>query len=364
MNRFVFGLTLLLVLPLAQALTLEEALARAASRPDAITAQLELLMAESDWLRVQSDPLALRLDELQAEQAVTLGRAELRLAFYRGLLEIAQAYTGVLQARQQLELAETGLELNRSSLDIARIRLANGSATELDVREAEVALDEAEQNVAAAASGLAVAESNLAGMIGQEVEASALEPVSVDLLVALPELELALEAAAQHPQLLQSQQGLELARASLDVLDPSYASAAQLEAARTRLRTTERLVAEAERGFALQVRNLYLQAETAAESYRVAQEALENARGRFEVEQDRFEAGLIARIQVQQAELSVLQAEFEAQQARHAYLSALLELQQGALVQLPGPEVLDFQQVQARLAEEAQSLEGEGSDGD
>ena len=273
LTLFAFGFT--------HALTLEEALQSADARPDAVTQNLELLNARNDLIRVQGDPLALRLERTQAEQAVELNRAELEEAYYSAVLEITQAYTGVLQGREQLELARKGLSVSETALDIARIRLENGSATQLDVQEAEVALNDAEKNLTAAQNGLNVSENNLEGMIGQEVTASELEPVDDAYLTPLPPLEQALEAAQDHPQLLQSRQGLELARIGLDLLDPSYASASQIESSRTQLETTQELVQEAQRGFNLQVRNLFIQAENAQETYQVEQDSLVNARERL-----------------------------------------------------------------------------------
>jgi len=332
---FVFGF--------AHALTLEEALQSAPSRPDAVTANLELLNARNDLIRVQGDPLALRIDRVQAEQAVELNLAQLEEAYYSAVLEITQAYTGVLQGRAQLELAYKGMAVAQASLDIAQIRLDNGSATQLDVQEAQVALNDAEKNLTAAQNGLNVSENNLEGMIGQEVAASDLEPVPDPYLAPLPPLAQALEAAQDHPQLLQSRQGLELARIGLDLLDPSYASASQIESSRTQLETTQELVQEAQRGFNLQVRNLFIQAENAQETLQVEQDSLVNARERLTFQQDRLESGLIAEIQLNQAELEFLQTQLSVLQARHGYLVALQQLQEGALISLEGPPAYNFE---------------------
>ena len=333
----------LLALGSVQALTLEEALQSADARPDAVTQNLELLNARNDLIRVQGDPLALRLERTQAEQAVALNRAELEEAYYSAVLEITQAYTGVLQGREQLELAQKGMSVSQAALDIAQIRANNGSATQLDVQEAQVALNDAEKNLTAAQNGLNVSENNLEGMIGQEVTASDLEPVDDSYLTALPSLDQALEAAQDHPQLLQSRQGLDLARIGLDLLDPSYASASQIESSRTQLETTQELVQEAQRGFSLQVRNLFIQAENAQETFQVERDSLVNARERLAFQQDRLESGLIAQIELDRAELEFLQTQLAVLQARHGYLVALQQLQEGALISLEGPPAYNFE---------------------
>src|SRR5690606_40243220 len=105
------------------------------ARPEAITTRLELLTARSNLLRVESDPLALRMDRLQAEQDVARLEAEHRHALFTALQQIAEAYTGVLQAREQAGLAREALALSEAALEVARIRLANGSATALERSE-------------------------------------------------------------------------------------------------------------------------------------------------------------------------------------------------------------------------------------
>lgn len=328
---------LLLALPLANALSLEEALRSAPSRPNAVTAKLELLNAQNTLIRVQGDPLALRLDRVQAEQAAQLRRAQFEQARYGAMLEIAQAYTGVLQARDQLAFAQNGLVLSEAALDVARIRLENGSATPLDVQEAQVSLNEAQSNAVFARNGLGVARNTLEGMIGQQVDAAALTPVPDTFLAALPALGRVIDAADDHPQPLEARQGLELARVGVETLDPSYASPSQLEGARTQLQTTEALVQESRRGFDLQVRNLYLQAGNARETYEIAQAGLANARRRLNFQKDRLESGLLAEIQYNQAAQEFSQTELTTSQARYSYLSALLQLQADTLTQLELP---------------------------
>src|SRR5690606_20216009 len=151
--------------------------------------RLELLTANNDLVRVEADPLALRMDRLQATQAVELLEAQHRHALFTALQEIAQAYTGVPQARAPAQLARHGLELSETALEVANTRFANGGASSLDGRDAEIALEEARQGVEAATSGLSVARANLEGMIGREVDPDELEPVPDDLFIDLPDLD-------------------------------------------------------------------------------------------------------------------------------------------------------------------------------
>lgn len=319
----------------ARALTLPEALATAESRSGVVTAELALGDAERAATRTEADPLALRPDLLQARQAAALAEAELRAARYDAYLEIAQAYVQVLQLERQLGIAEASRDLAERGLEIARIRLERGGATELDVREAENRLAEARSGVASAVQGLALARSSLESLTG--LDADDVEPVP-DALLAVPAPELpglrnALEGA---PTLLQATQGLELARVGRDLLDPSFAARTRIEEAELGVQQAEEGVAEARRGLELQLRSLVDAVRTARESLEVAREALANARERQEVERARLEAGLIAEVAFEETRLATRRAELAAATAEHDLLLALLRLQAEADVPVEG----------------------------
>lgn len=315
----------------ASALSLAEAWAAAPARPDAITTRLELLTANNALVRTQADPLALRMDLLQANQSVELLEAQHRHALFTALQEIAEAYTGVLQAREQASLARSGLELSEAGLAVAKIRFANGGATTFDVRDAEIAVQEALQGVEAATSGLDVARSNLEGMIGREVDPAELEPVAAELLVTPASLAEVTTDLDEHPTLLQASQGVALARTGVDLLDPAYAPLAQIESAKTQLGTAEELVAEAHRGFELQARNAYLQVQTSADRHAVAADRVAAAEQRLELQRVRLDGGLISQLQLDQAGLELQQQQLELLGAKHEHLLALLRLQSATM---------------------------------
>ena len=328
-------LSLALSMATASALTLPEALARAEGRVAVVNAQLDYDDGRRALARSQADPLALRLELLQAEQRVALAEAQLEQARYQAFAEIAQGYTQVLEAQFQHELAQAGRDLNAQALEIARIRLERGSGTSLDVQDAETNLKDADQNVDAARQGVELAHNNLQGLTGLEVDSA--EPVPFDLdAVALPPLDDMLARLSAHPSLLQANQGLELARLGRDLLDPSYASRAQIEAAELQIEQAQGGTKEAQRGLELQLRSLYNSTVTARQSLVIARESLANAQEREQIERQRLEAGLIAEISYRQTRFVTLQAAFAAVRAEHGHLRALLDLQAGAITPLGG----------------------------
>ena len=328
-------LSLLLLLPSAHALTLAEALDRADERLGVVNALLELDDGRRALERTRADPLALRLEHAQAEQRLVLAEAQLEQARYQAYAEITQGYTQLLEAQRQLDLAEAARGLSAQALDIARIRFERGSATALDVQDAETNLNDAASNVDAAAQGVALARSNLQGLTGLEIDEATEVAFDFDGF-ELPLFDQVEAHLARHPTLLQAAQGLELARLGRDLLDPAYAAATQIEAAELQITQAEAGVHESNRGVNLQARSLHNAADNARRSLTIARESFATTLAREAIERQRLEAGLIAEITFRQTQLGSQQAALSVLQAEHAYLRALLDLQSGTLTPIQG----------------------------
>jgi len=316
--------------------TLDDLLATIDGRVGVVTAELDLDEAERALARTEADPLALRLDLTRARQAVALAEAEALAARFDALAEVAAAWARVRETELQVALAAGARDLAARALDIARLRAERGSATRLDVEEATTDLEDAEKNLAAARDGLALARADLAGLTNHA------GPVALDALErerlerALPD-DATFEAAIEGlPTLLQIAHGVELAAIGVELLDPSFASRAQIEQAQTQLAQAEAGAGEARRGLELGTRALLNAVVTARETDRIARDALAQAREREAIEARRFEAGLIAEIALEQTRLTTRQAELRAVQAEHGLMLALLDLQAGTLVPLEG----------------------------
>jgi outer membrane protein TolC len=325
------------VLPAAFALSLPDVLLELHQRTAVLNALGEREDAVTNLRRVQRDPLALRSDILQAEQRLSLARATLTQTRYTTMRELTDAYTGVLGAEAGLTLAQDALTLSGRALEIATIRFESGSITQQDLSDAQAAVTEAESSVQAALEGRELALNTLGSLLGQEVEPGTLQEIPAAFLTEVPSLEAALANATGHPDLLGTVQQAELARFATEVLDPLYAPQTEIESATRNLQTARTGVREAKRGFSLQVRALHSQAENARTTLALRTHDLEAARERLVVQRQRLAGGLISRLAFEQAELETQQTASETENARTAYLSALLELQAGSLTPLPGP---------------------------
>lgn len=320
----------------AAASTLDDLLAAVDARVGVVTAALDLDEARRALARTEADPLALRLDRVRARQAVELAEAEAAAARFEAIAEVAAAWARVRETALQVALAEGARELSARAVEIARLRLERGSATRLDLDEAVTGLEDAEKNAAAARDGLALARADLAGLTGHagDVDLGPLERARLDR--PLPP-DAAFDAALDGlPTVLRLAQAVELATLGVELLDPSFASRAQIEQARTQLAQAEAGAGEARRGLTLRTQALRNAVATARETDRIARDALAQAREREDIEARRFAAGLIAEIALEQTRLATRQAELRALQAEHGLLSALLDLQAGTLVPLEG----------------------------
>jgi len=327
-------LALFAALP-ATAATLPEALQAADQRTGVVTARLDLGDAERSLERTLADPSALRLERLQAQQAVELAVAQLRAARFEAYTDIASAYVQVLEAEAGRALAEDAADLAQRGLDIARIRLERGAGTELDVRDAETDLASARSDLASARQGEALARRSFTSLTG--LDADDLAPVPGELLTTeLPDENVLYGRLDQAPTLLRAAHGVALTRTGRELLDPAYAPARDIEAAELSVTQAREGLDEARRGLELQLRSLIDRVASARDALAVARDALDNARDRDDVDRSRLDAGLIAEITYQQTRLATAQARLSAMQAEHELLLALLRLQSDTGVALEG----------------------------
>jgi outer membrane protein, heavy metal efflux system len=316
------------------ALDLDSLLDVREARVAVVTAALDVAEAERARDRTEADPLALRLERTQARQGLELAQAELAEARAETAVELVGAWTRVRETMAQLALAEGARDLAARALDVARLRLERGSATQLDVDEAATDLADAEANVAAARDGLALARSDLIGVVGRDVAVDAAPVDRARLDRPLPD-GAALDAAiVRLPAYLRVAHGAELAAIAVELLDPSFAAQAQIDQARTQSAQAEAGLVEAARGLGLQARALRNAVATAADRDRIAREALGQAEERLAIEERRLEAGLVADLAVAQVRLGVDQARLAVLQAEHGLLRAWLELEAGTLLDL------------------------------
>ncbi len=319
MKKVVALLTLLFSFTLAQAqtLTLEAALSKATAQAPVVAAKAELDDATANLQRVLSDPLLTRPSRVQAEQRAALAQASYERALAQAQSSIVGAYAQVLEAQVQVRLAQKALEVAARGLEVAQIRQRNGSGTALDVRNAQNRVDDARSNVSRAENGLALAQASLRSLVGAF---GTLAPLPNP--PALPEASVVQGLLGKNPDVLQARQRAELAQLQVELLDPSYAARAEIDAARSRAEQAVAGAREIERGLALQYDSLLQNLQAATRTLSVQQAALANAREALANDKKRLDAGLISQLASLPSQLSSILAELAAQQALGNYFRA------------------------------------------
>lgn len=103
-------------------------------------------------------------DAARAQYLATIGAQR---AFYLTLIaDVASTYYQLVEAGEQLELAEATTESRREGLRIARLRLDNGVTSALPWRQAETLLTQAEQQLSAQRLDAARLENQLGVLVG------------------------------------------------------------------------------------------------------------------------------------------------------------------------------------------------------
>jgi len=317
---------LVLVLTLGSttfALTYSEALEAVGQRPPVQSARAELVDAQDQLQRVQSDPEAVRLDRLQAQQRVELARAELRLERVRAAAEITRAYTQLLDAEAAYNVALLARDLAERNAKIARLRYAKGGISLQTLRDAELQLDDAKNTVRKSAEGRSLARTQLASLIGVSGRFEHLEPPGEPIVPSLNTIYLSLD---EHPDRLRLQHAVELAENALALLDPSYAPRAQIEKAELQLSKARDGLDEVVRGLQLQAKQRWQNTAKMLRARDLARARMNKAKHDYKIAQERYAAGLISEIALLQAKLMREQAILDAQMAEHAYLNAAWDL--------------------------------------
>lgn len=302
-----------------------------------LNAKEELKAATANNARVAQDPLAVRLDKVEAAQREELAAASYEQSRYNAMKDLASAYLRALQAAEQRTLAEKGLLLSEQGLKIAQIRLENGSATDFDLDDARNGLEQAQNGVRAAKDGETLALRSLSSLLGQEIAAGTLEPLSSNYLLKVPQLGRVKQNSKRSPNLLNIAHKTQLARLGRDALDPLFAAKTQIDDAARGLKVAQSGLADAKRGFSLQVEGTHTQATMAARNLKTRAQSAANAQRKYQTQVQRYQGGLISKVQLEQAELQARRAEMQAHSASAAYVNALLNVQASGMTALGAP---------------------------
>ena len=313
-------------------LTLKQAFSLAVvSDADLVSVRTDLEAAERDLNRVRADPLALRLDTLQAEQGWAAAQNKLVSTRVATQVEIANAYTAALEADEALQLAQKEQGIASQTLEAQRVRLSAGAVTQLDVDKANNDYQAALRTTADAEANRNLAYAQLSSLLGSSV--TNLETLS-DELLALPNLEdVNQRAKSQNAQLLANSRSVELARTRLAAIDNAFSARSDIEAAQDSLENANIGFAESQRTLDLNVQNSYNAVLSSQARYESALANYATALADLNAQKTRLSAGSISPLSFAQSELNFQLTAASLNSAKHAFYLSLLRLEQSIVGQ-------------------------------
>lgn len=316
-------------LDLATAMTLAER-----ASPDVQTAQRDLEAAERELARVEADPTSLRVALVDASNAADAAVETLRNARHSARANAASAFESVLEASIDVRIAEATLDINLIEANASRIRQEAGAATQADVTRAEDAVASAERDVRDARDVAALAWDRLVLRIGWEGELPALaEPLSAP---EIPTLDATLARLDENASLASALRAVTRSEANFAAVNvPFTTPQTQIDAARDALANARTRADDLATSLALTVQQAYNAVTAASGRLDSAREALATAREDRRVAQVRFEAGSIAALDVDRADLALLRATSNEARAVHALAAALRSLESTLLGATP-----------------------------
>jgi len=131
--------------------------------------------------------------------------------------ELANAYLTHAADRERLQLANDTLASQQASYDLVRQRHALGTASALELRQAQTTVESARVDVARYTSLLAQDRNAISLLVGMPVSDRQLAEVPIDTLNALPEIDAGLpsQLLQRRPDIVQAEQTLRGANASI-----------------------------------------------------------------------------------------------------------------------------------------------------
>jgi hypothetical protein len=317
--------------PAPPPLALEEAqeLAVAASAQVA-ERRADLTSAERDHDRALRDPLATRLERIEAEHAVAAAAQALDASVLDARVVALQRFVAVLEAEDAVTAALGAAGVAERQLAADRVRAEAGVLTELDLARAEQEAASAARAVSDAETTLSLAWSELAIVLGigvGELEAAGLSPLPATRPV-LPSLEQLQAQNVPHAAIAAAERGLQVARIRLaggahEGTPPNVLAALEAD-----VEHAERRVADARASADLALRSSYQAAVQAYARHADAVSAEATAETTYAAQVVRYEAGELAPVALRQAELERERAAVTRRAALHAAVVACYRLEQ------------------------------------
>ncbi|HHV93431.1 MAG TPA: TolC family protein [Firmicutes bacterium] len=247
---------------------------------------------------------------MQAQAGLDIARQQYLTALDELALEVRTDYFNALRMQNLLQIAQEGLESARRHEEVAKKKLAAGTATRLDVIKATRNVLNSQASVSQARHGLELAQMKFRQTLGLELDAAVL-PKEIDLDVEPQEVDLEKDieyALANRDEIKQLVLAIQVAEKNVEISDNDYTPVLTLEQAKLNLAKLKLQLEQARQGLALQIRQSYTDWKQAEERIPVLQKGVEEAVEMLRLSELSYEADMITSNDLQDAQLGVLSA--------------------------------------------------------
>ncbi|WP_291423169.1 TolC family protein [Deinococcus sp.] len=301
---------------------------------DVKTAQANLNQAQGVLQATQADPSSLVTEKLSATNGVSLSQAQLRAAQLATLQTTITDYVNVLEAQENVNLQTLQVQVLTKALQVAKVKLSTGNATNLDVQTAQNSLSGGQQNLVAAQAQLNLASSKLATQMGVS------GPVRAAGAPNVPKLSTSLSslqaARTRLSTLVAVNNALAVAQLNVKLTDNDFTPAQTKQQAQTALANAQRNVTTAQQNTSQALSSAYQSALNTTELLKVTQSKEAAAQKQYTQDAARLKSGTISAVELQSSQLTLKQAQYARLQAQDNVLSALAALSVAAGQNLTG----------------------------
>ena len=309
------------------ALSLPDAVTRAlASGPDTTTSRANLQKAQANDKAVRADPTSLITDQVSAQQGLESAQVNLSSTKLTVLQTVVTQYLSIYEAEQREDLNAAQVNFYSRSLQIAQARLAAKVATQLDVTKAQNSLSTNQQELADARAQRPIAAAQLAKTLGLGQSAVTVKapPAPPQLSATLASLQAGLDA--RLPTLVVAANAVQTAQLQVKVSDNDYTPARTLQDAQTALSNAQRDLDSGRKAALTSLNDAYRAAQNAREQIGISASSLSAQQTTLNQAQAKLKAGTAAAIDVQNAQVQLLSAQFALTQAQDNFWKALAAL--------------------------------------
>lgn len=301
---------------------------------DVKTAQANLQKAQAANKAAQADPSTLAAAKLSARNSAGEAEAQLHAARLGTLQNTMTAYTGLLEAQENVELQALQVQVDQKGVQVAQVKLKVQNATPLDVQNAQNTLSGSQQNLADAKAQVNLASAKLATLtgLGSGVRAGGVTTVP-KLSTTLAKLQQGLPELAG---VISSANDVAAQQLAVKLADNDFTPARTLSDARTALANAQRSLDTARKSASQTLASAYQSAQNSYELLDVARSRETAAQKTYSQDAARLRSGTISAVELLDSQLALKKAQYARLQAQDNVLEALAALSVAAGQNLTG----------------------------